>query len=253
VEIIPAIVRVRRTIRPKYACRACETGVFQHPARFRLFDGGMASTSAIASVAVWKFAWFMPLSRQASMLAGQGLKLDRSTLTRWMKKAAWWLRPLYERQLKAIHAADRIFCDETPLPVRRSGLRRTHTGQFWAHAMDDRPWGGPSPPAVVYVYAEGRGHREIKDQLQAYQGLLQVDGYTAYKKLDAKNRQPGPIHLAFCLAHARRKFVDAHKKTGSPIAADIIGRIAAIYTIEAQIRGRAPTSGAPPGAPTRLL
>ena len=238
VEIIPAIVRVRRTIRPKYACRACETGVFQHPARFRLFDGGMASTSAIAIVAVWKFAWFMPLSRQASMLAGQGLKLDRSTLTRWMKKAAWWLRPLYERQLKAIHAADRIFCDETPLPVRRSGLRRTHTGQFWAHAMDDRPWGGPSPPAVVYVYAEGRGHREIKDQLQAYQGLLQVDGYTAYKKLDAKNRQPGPIHLAFCLAHARRKFVDAHKKTGSPIAADIIGRIAAIYTIEAQIRGR---------------
>ena len=103
--------------------------------------------------------------------------------------------------------------------------------------MDDRPWGGPSPPAVVYVYAEGRGHREIKDQLQAYQGLLQVDGYAAYKKLDAKDRKPGPIHLAFCLAHARRKFVDAHKKTGSPIAADIIARIAAIYAIEARIRG----------------
>jgi transposase len=97
----------------------------------------MASTSAIASVAVWKYAWLMPLSRQASMLAGQGLKLDRSTLTRWMKKAAWWLRPLYERQLKAIHAADRIFCDETPLPVRRSGLRRTHTGHIPCHRHDE--------------------------------------------------------------------------------------------------------------------
>jgi transposase len=237
-DVVPAIVRVLRTIRPKYACRACETGVFQHPARSRLFDGGMASTSVIASVAVWKFAWFMPLSRQASMLAGQGLNLDRSTLTRWMKKAAWWLKPLYERQLKAIHSAGRVFCDETPLPVRRSGLRRTHKGQFWAHVMDDRPWGGPSPPAVVYVFSGGRGHREIKKQLQSYQGLLQVDGYVAYKKLEAKNREPGPIHLAFCLAHARRKFVEAHKKTGSRIAADIIGQIAAIYAIEAEIRGQ---------------
>lgn len=236
-DVVPAIVRVVRTIRPKYACRACETGVVQAPARARLFDGGMASTSVIASVAVWKFAWFMPLSRQARMLAGQGVKLDRSTLTRWMKKAAWWLKPLYELQLKAIHRAGRIFCDETPLPVRRRGLRRTHKGQFWAHATDDRCWGGPTPPAVVYVYAEGRGHHEIREQLKSYQGLLQVDGYGAYKKLAVRGRKPGPITLAFCLAHARRKFVEVHKQTGSAIAADIIGRIAAVYAIENQIRG----------------
>jgi transposase len=159
-EIIPPVVRVLRTIRPKYACRSCETGVVQHPARHRVFDGGMASVSAITSVAVWKFAWFVPLSRQVSMLTGQGLTLDRSTLARWMKKAAWWLKPLYELQLKTIHAADRVFCDETPLPVRRQGLRRTHKGQFWAHAVDDRPWGGPAPPAVAYVYSEGRSHRK---------------------------------------------------------------------------------------------
>lgn len=236
-DVVPAIVRVVRTIRPKYACRACETGIVQAPAKARLFDGGMASTSVIASVAVWKFAWFMPLSRQARMLAGQGLRLDRSTLARWMKKAAWWLKPLYDLQLKTIHRASRIFCDETPLPVRRRGLRRTHKGQFWAHAMDDRPWGGPAPPAVIYVYAEGRGHHEIRQQLEAYQGLLQVDGYGAYKKLAAPDRKPGPIRLAFCLAHARRKFVEVHKQTGSAVAADIIGRIAAVYAIESRIRG----------------
>ena len=237
-DIVPAIVRVVRTIRPKYACRACETGVVQAPARFRAFDGGMASTSVIASVVVWKFAWHMPLSRQARMLAGQGLKLDRSTLTRWMKRAAWWLKPLYERQLKAIHCASRIFCDETPLPVRRSGLKRTHKGQLWAHVADDRPWGGPAPPAVVYVFADGRGHHEIREQLSSWQGLLQVDGYGAYKKLAAKDRKPGPIQLAFCLAHARRKFVEVHKTTGSAVAADIIARIAAVYAIEARIRGQ---------------
>jgi transposase len=237
-DVIPAILRVLRTIRPKYACRACEDGVVQAPAKVRPVDGGMATTSLLASVAVWKFAWFMPLSRQAGMLAGQGVHLDRSTLARWMKKTAWWLRPLYERLLGCVHGASRIFCDETPLPVRKPGLKRTHKAQFWAHAMDDRPWGGPSPPAVVYVHADGRGYREIATQLAHWQGLLQVDGYGAYKKLANPDRMGGPITLAFCLAHARRKFVEVHQQIGSAIAADIIERFAAIYSIERRIRGK---------------
>jgi hypothetical protein len=28
---------------------------------------------------------------------------------------------------------------------------------FGRHAIDDRPWGGPSPPAVASVFADGRG------------------------------------------------------------------------------------------------
>ena len=48
---------------------------------------------------------------------------------------------------------------------------------------------------------------------------------------------PGSIKLAFCLAHARRKFVEVHKKTASPISADIITRIAAVYAVEARVRG----------------
>jgi transposase len=237
-DAVPAILRVRRTIRPKYACRACEDGVVQAPARARPISGGMVTTALLASVAVWKFSWSMPLSRQVSMLAGHGVHLDRSTLGRWMKKAAWWLRPLYERLLVAVHRADRIFCDETPLPVRRPGLKRTHKAQFWAHVMDDRPWGGPSPPAVVYIHADGRSHREIETQLADWQGLLQVDGYAVYKKLAHPDRTGGPITLAFCLAHARRKFVEVHQQTSSPIAADIIRHFAAIYAIEGRIRGR---------------
>jgi transposase len=130
-DVVPAIVRVLRTIRPKYASRACET-IIQAPARLRLFDGGMATTALVASVAVWKYAWHLPLNRQAQMLAGQGIRLGRATLGKWMKKAAWWLRPLYQLQLEAIHSHPRIYCDETRLPVRKPDQRRTHTGQFWA-------------------------------------------------------------------------------------------------------------------------
>ncbi|WP_353017860.1 transposase [Mesorhizobium sp. M1405] len=66
----------------------------------------------------------------------------------------------------------RIFCDETRMPVRREDKKTVHIGQFWAHATDDRPWNGPAPPAVVYVYAEGCAHKEIRGQLAAFQGLV---------------------------------------------------------------------------------
>jgi transposase len=192
----------------------------------------------VASIAVWKYAWHLPLSRQVDMLAGQGIRLDRATLGKWVKKTAWWLKGLYQLQLKIIHRCPRVFCDETRLPVRKKDRRRTHNGQFWAHMVDDRPWNGPAAPAVIYVFAQGRGHKEISAQLADYHGVLQVDGYGGYKRLAKPGRKPGPITLAFCLAHARRKFVDVHKVTKSAFTAEMIGMIGRVYAIEAQIRGQ---------------
>lgn len=62
-DIVPALLRVIRTIRPKYACRACEAHVVQAPARARVMDGGMATTALVAHVVVSKFAWHLPLYR----------------------------------------------------------------------------------------------------------------------------------------------------------------------------------------------
>jgi transposase len=236
-DAVPAVLRVLRTVRPRYACRSCGDAVVQAPAKPRLLDGGMATTALMANVAVWKFAWHMPLNRQVQMLAGQGVSLDRSTLAKWIKRMAWWLSGLYRRQIEVIHSYPRLFCDETRMPVRRPGQTRTHTGQFWTHAVDDRPWCGPAPPAVAYIYAEGRGHHEIKEQLAQYQGLLQVDGYAGYKRLTKPCRSPGPIRLAHCLAHARRKFIDIYKATQSTFAQEVIERLAEVYAIEARIRG----------------
>ena len=86
--------------------------------------------------------------------------------------------------------------------------------------MDDRPWGGPSPPAVAYVFADGRGTDKIAPQLAGFSGILQVDGYAAYKAL-ARDHD-GAIRLAFCLAHARRKFVQVYKSTKSPFAYEVM-------------------------------
>src|SRR5258708_7234549 len=220
-DVIPAILRVLR---------------IQAKALPRLIENSMASTALVTHVVVSKFAWFSTLYRQVQILAGHGIRLDRSTLAGWVKRTAWWLKGLYELQLRTIHAAPLFFCDETRMPVLDPGRGRTKICQFWAHAVDDRPWSGPSPPAVAYVFADGRGKGEIAAQLVDY-AILQVDGYVAYKSLAKDAREAGTIRLAFCLAHARRKFVAVYKTTKSPFAQEVIERIAAIYAIEERVRG----------------
>lgn len=75
----------------------------------------MASTALVAWIASAKFAWGSTLYRQAQILAGHGLNIDRQTLARWMKQAAWTVKGLYELQLAVMHSHPRLFCDETPV------------------------------------------------------------------------------------------------------------------------------------------
>jgi len=120
----PAVLRVLRTIRPKYACRACEETVVQAKAPARLIEGGMVTTALVCHIAVAKYGWQSTLYRQTQILAGLGVDLDRSTLARWMKQLAWMLKGLYLLQLAHMHRYPRLFCDETPMPVIEPGLGR---------------------------------------------------------------------------------------------------------------------------------
>jgi transposase len=238
VDVAPAIIRVIRTIRPKYACRHCSSAIVQAPAPRRLIEGGMATTSLVAWIAASRFGWYIPFYRQAQMLKGQGFTIDRSTMVRWIKQTAAFIRPLYDLQMRHIHSQPRIFCDETRMPVLNPGAGKVHVAQFWAHAVDDRPWNGPAAPAVCYVYARGRNYDAIKGQVIDFSGEMQIDGYTTYKKLALEaERQPGPITLIFCLAHVRRRYVDLHKSTESPVTEQIIRLIGKIYAVEDEVRG----------------
>ena len=234
-DIVPSQYRVKRIIRPRYGCRACEDAVVQAPAPARAVDGGMPTEALLIAIAVAKFAWHLPLHRQQRMLRAQGIELDRSTLSLWIGRTAWWLQPLHVLLLASILARPKIFCDETPLPVLARG--RTRRCQFWAVAVDDRPWLGPAPPAVAYTFATDRKAEQAATLLAGFAGVLQVDGYAAYKTLAKTQREGGAIVLAFCFAHARRKFFEFHKATNSPIALEALRQIAAVYAIEARIRG----------------
>lgn len=235
---VPAQYRVIVTRRPKYGCRACEGAIVQAPAPERLIKNGIPTEGLVATVVVDKYAWHMPLYRQAQMMALQGLPVDRATLAFWVGTAAAELKPIYARMKELLLGSARIAVDETRAPVLDPGRGRTKTGYFWAISRDERPWGGSDPPGVVYSYAPGRGAEHAMALLAGYSGIVQCDGYAVYKQLGDPGRDGGAITLAFCWSHWRRHFFDIDHGGSAPIAREALERIAALYAIEIRIRGR---------------
>ena len=232
-DVIPAQFRVIVTRRPKYACRGCTDGVAQAPAPARLIAGGLPTEAMVAHVLVAKYADHTPLYRQAQAYARQGLYLDRSTLADWVGHAARELRPVHARLVEILKGSALLFADETKAPVLDPGRGRTQQGWLWAMARDPRPWGGADPPAVAYRYAPGRGAEHAVNHLDGFAGILQVDGYAAYRTLS------GPT-LAFCWSHARRKFYEIAEAGHAPVAEEALRRIAALYAVEDRIHGSDP-------------
>ena len=236
-DIAPAQLRVRVTRRPRYACRTCQEAVVVAEAPGRPIDGGMPTEALIVHVVVSKYCDSLPLYRQSQMLARQGSALDRSTLSNWVGSACWWLTPLYELVVGTVLSSTKIFADDTSLPVLDPGRGRTKTGYLWCYAVDDRPWRGQSHPAVAYIYSDDRKNARPAEHLAIFKGVLQVDGYNGFKRL-AVDRADASIRLAFCWVHMRRPFFEFHASTKSPLAAEVLHRIAALYAIESEIRGQ---------------
>jgi transposase len=240
-DATPAQFRVIVTIRPRYACPKGRAGVSQAPAPAHLIEGGLPTEALLAQVIVSKYSEHLPLYRQAQVLARHGVMIERSTLADWVGRAAFHLAPIVDRMAELLKRSSKLFMDETTAPVLDPGRGKTKTGYLLALARDDRPFGGADPPGVVFCYAPGRGGIHAEQMLAGFDGVLQVDGYAGYNRLEKTDRQGGsPLRLAYCWAHARREVIKATPEAGSPVADDILQRIAALYAIEKQIRGASP-------------
>jgi len=186
---------------------------------------------------VARYADHLPLYRQAQILARQGIEIDRAILADWLGTAAREVVPVVRRMHELLQTSPRLFADETTMPVLDPGRGQTKKGYAWAIVRDGRPWGSTDPPGVVFHYAAGRGARHPEALLADYQGILQCDGYGAYKTLAAASEG---VTLAFCWSHMRREFFDLAEGKTAPIAEETLQRIAALYAIEAEIRGKTP-------------
>jgi transposase len=208
----------------------------QAQAPSRPIERGLAGPGLLAHVLVSKYGDHCPLYRQSEIYAREGVELDRSTLADWVGGTSRLLAPLVEALRRHVMAGNKIHGDDTPVPVLAPGRGKTKTGRLWTYVRDDRPAGDETPPAVWYCYTPDRKGEHPQAHLSDFTGTLQADAYAGYEKV----YESGRILEAGCWAHVRRKFYDllvAHK---SPVAAEAVERIAGLYAIEKEIRGRPP-------------
>lgn len=227
-DVEPARFFVHRHIRPQYACRGCET-VTAAPIPAAVIDGGMAAPGLLAWIAISKFVDHLPLYRLEQIADRQGVPLARSTLAEWVGRIGVALQPLSDRLAQLLRQRPCLHADETPVRQLDPGQGKTRHAYLWAYRSNSFDEG---PPIIVFDYQTGRAGAHARAFLEGWRGHLMVDDYAGYKTLFAD----GVTELA-CLAHVRRRFFELHAANGSPVAAEALQRIAALYAIEQQAAG----------------
>jgi transposase len=246
-DLEPVRFFVRKIIRPKYACRACDTLVTP-PMLPAIIERSIASPGLLAHVLVSKYADHLPLYRQSQMLARSSVTLSVSTLAGWVGACGFALQPLVDAmrlQLNpdfpladamiapsngssGLKKSQVIHADETPVKMLDPGRGKTKTTYLFAYRRGDIG----EPPLFVFDFATSRSGAHAREFLSDYGEALVVDDYSGYKHLFAQTK----MRELACWAHARRKFFDLHTANKSAIAADALRRIAAIYAIEEQAK-----------------
>jgi transposase len=236
-ELIPRQWKVIQHVREKFSCRACEA-ISQPPAPWHPIARGRAGPKLLAHILFAKYGLHLPLNRQSDVYQREGIELEVSTLADWVGAAAATLMPVVEMIQSHVFAAERIHADDTTVPVLAKG--KTRIGRLWTYVRDDRPFGGPDPPAAVFLYSRDRAAEHPERHLANFAGLMQADADAGFTKLYAPDRKGGPITEAACWAHSRRKFFDLARLAQAPIAAEAVKRIDLLFAIEREINGLSP-------------
>src|SRR5258708_16621388 len=147
-----------------------------------------------------KFGQHQPLNRQSDVYAREGIELDVSTLADWVGACSATLAPLIELIRRHVLAAERLHGDDTTVPVLAKN--KTVTGRLWTYVRDDRPFGGPDPPAALFFYSLDRRREHPRRHLASWAGILQADPYAGFGELYHGRRRPRPITEAACSGHA---------------------------------------------------
>ena len=226
-DIVPAQFFVQRQIRGKWACKCCQLLV-QEPAAPQVFDNALPTPGLQAHTAISRFVDHIPYYRQEQINARSGVHTPRSTLAAWGGQTGAQLMPLYDAHRAFVLSSRIVHADETPISMLDPGAGKTKKAYMWAYAR-----GAFDPePGVVFDFCLGRGGKYPVEFLKGWSGTLVVDAYAGY---DATLAVQGRS-VAYCVAHARRKYDELFKTNASPVAAEAIRRIAWLYRIEADAR-----------------
>ena len=234
-DIIPAVIQVVRHIRPKYSCKECENAAEQgptvkvSPAPIQLIPKAIASGGLMAHILTAKFVDSLPFYRQEQQFARLGTDITRATMCRWAMRVAEACIPLKKLLIQEILSGPLINADETSVQVLKEPGRAAESESYmWVFRG-----GLPHKPLLYFHYHQTREGEVARSVLGEYKGVVQTDGYAAYNFLDVRKEI---VHLG-CLAHVRRKFMDAQKarpkKSPRVGGADVaLGFIKNLYRVE---------------------
>jgi transposase len=228
-EVKPAEYFVRVTKREKRACKQCEErGVSVAPVPECILPKSLVSDRVIIDTIVRKYCDSLPLYRQSAILKRDtGIEISRSTMDGWVMQAGELLQPIVRAMRRDLLAGSYIQADETPVDVQMHDKRgKNHQAYLWQY--------GSPGGTVVFDFRMGRGREGPKQFLGQFNGVLQTDGYAAYDHIGG----PKMVH-ACCLAHARRKYVDAVKVDPRDLdSASIVQLMDQLFAIDARARDK---------------
>lgn len=206
--------------------------ILQGPRPYSIIGGGHVGADLLAALIDNKFNHHLPEYRQVKMFAELGLQLPTSTVNDWIHATANVLYPLYELQRETVMAGGYLQIDEVPWNIADRRGQACRKGYAWQFKDVS-----PHPKGTYFYYHKGSRAGEIpRTQLREYQGVIQNDGYKVYNEFE---NVPGITVLA-CMAHIRRKFVDAQKT--NPLAGEAVKHIATLYALEENLKSAGATA-----------
>ena len=224
-----------RHVRPKLNCKAVTESYKSRLRTVRLSEDSL--DQVCSHMSSWRsIADHLPLYRQVGDLRDEGLELDRSTLADWVGGVSRTMEPLVDAIRRYVLGATKLHGDDIP---SRCWLQETAKRK---PAVCGPMFAMIDPRAARKRQRFGLRTRRIANRnipanhLARFRGTLQADGFAGFNRLYEK----GEIVEAACWAHVRRKFHDLYEAHASPIAKEALERIAALYGIEKEIRGRPP-------------
>jgi transposase len=234
-DVIPAQVKVIRTIRKKYACPKCEGHVKRAPLPKTAIPKSMAGAGLLAHIATSKYGDGLPLYRQEHMWQRIGVDIPRATMASWMIKVGELLTPVINLMEDDILGSGYVQADETRVQVlKEDGKLAESQSYMWVRSRN-----GPGvKPVTIFEYDPTRGKGAAKRLFEGYEGYLQVDGYAGYDEICSRK---GITRLG-CFAHCRRKFFEAAKasRKGLGLANEAIEQIRKLYEIEEAVKDKKP-------------
>jgi transposase len=232
-DVIPAQIKVLRTIRKKYACKQCEGHVKRAALPKTAIPKSLAGPGLLAYIATSKYSDGLPLYRQEHMWQRLGIEIPRATMASWMIKIGQLLAPVLNLMEDDLLDDGFVRADETRVQVLvEPGKSSESQSYMWVRA---REYPG-ARPIVIFEYDPTRSGDVPKRLFADYQGYLQVDGYAGYNGIC---EQEG-IKRCGCMAHCRRKFFEATKASakGAGLANEAIEIIRKLYEVETAIQDK---------------